>query len=58
MIDVIDELFAGESISRIIVLPCFCVKDIIKLYAPTKISVRTENVKFEESQVDGLSSGD
>lgn len=30
----IDRRIAGESISRIIVLPCFCAKDIIKLYAP------------------------
>jgi hypothetical protein len=34
-----DELFAGESISWIMVLPCFCAKDIIKLSARTRISV-------------------
>ena len=36
MIDMTDELFTGESISRIIVLPCFCAKDIIKLYGPRR----------------------
>jgi len=32
------------SHSRIIVLPCFRAKDIIKLYASTKISILTETL--------------
>ena len=37
MIDMTDELFTGEYISRrIVVLPCFCGKDIIKLFTLDK----------------------
>jgi len=42
MIGMTDELFTGESISWIMVLPCFFVKDIIKLSDRARISVRME----------------